>query len=120
MKFYRSCIVAALINMLLVSLKKLNIEHMSMNFYLKILNCIMNFYNSIDQLKEDDFQQLDQYIHKKLTEIKNALLSKFCEKHFKWSFLRNVISNLKVFMFLCMVYYLIFKIKQFIEKKYHT
>ncbi|XP_065678766.1 E3 ubiquitin-protein ligase rnf213-alpha isoform X3 [Hydra vulgaris] len=91
----RSHIVEALIKMLLVSLNMLDINDNSCSLLSKMLNCINEFYKTIDPLNKC-LTELNETIQKHIPNIISKLIIKFGEKQSSWYTLQNLESQLEV------------------------
>ena len=111
---FRYHLVHALFNMLLVSLEKLDINDESCGFFSEILICINKFYKLIDPNEDSKFLiKLNDNIQRLIPSIINVIQSKFTERRCDWLVLKNLFSQLKVFLFLSIniLYVIIFYLK---------
>ena len=97
---FRYDLVHALLNMLLVSLEKLDVNDENCGFFSEILICINKFYNLIDSNDDIKFLiKLNDNIQRLIPSIINVIQSKFTERRCDWLVLENMYSQLKVNLF---------------------
>nr|XP_047126393.1 E3 ubiquitin-protein ligase RNF213 isoform X3 [Hydra vulgaris] len=93
--FNRGHLVEALINMLDVSLEKIDINDMSCSLLSKMLNSINTFYISIDPSDEVK-SKLEETALKYKSNVIKSFKIKFGEKNCNWNTIKNLQSQLKV------------------------
>ena len=97
---FRYDLVHALLNMLLVSFEKLDVNDENCGFFSEILICINKFYNLIDSNDDIKFLiKLNDNIQRLIPSIINVIQSKFTERRCDWLVLENMYSQLKVNLF---------------------
>ncbi|XP_065678749.1 E3 ubiquitin-protein ligase rnf213-alpha isoform X5 [Hydra vulgaris] len=91
----RGHLVEALINMLEVSLERIDINDVSCCLLSIMLNCINMFYKSIET-SDENMPKINESVLKHISSIIKSFDNKFSEKNCSWVTLDNLQSQLKV------------------------